>query len=227
MYVNAAEAGDYYFTTHTQSEWDKTDKFAYVLVNNMNAKTINYNQGYNFGYTYTGGVPKNIKAVTFKVTLNAGLNKISVYADHSHIKFDKFELRNYEMAGTTDVQSNSVTGLYGTGLETTTTVASSPKVVTRSVVYDAIPQNATTLDVSTLFVVKGKRDAQTIVAASYDVNGKLLDTKITTANALWNNFMGAKTAGLNVSGAATVKVMLLDGFANLTNLDDVTFTAAQ
>lgn len=219
IYVNAAEAGNYYFTSYSQAEYDRQpEHIATVTVNNLTSKTIPYTQGYNTGFAYTGGVPKHFKAVTFKAELKQGLNKISVYANNGQIVFDKFELRNYEIAGVTDKLTNSSVALYGTGLETTTTVVSSPKVVTRSVVYDAIPAGATTLDVSTLFAVKGKDDAKTIVAASYDVNGKLLDTKITTSNSLWNNIVGAKAAGLNVSGAATVKVMLLDDLTNLTNL---------
>ncbi len=227
VYVNAAEAGDYYFTTYSQAEYDKTeDKNATVTVNNTNSKTITYGAGYNYGYAYTDKTPQHIKAVTFKVALKQGLNKISVCANEAQIRFDKFELRNYEIAGVTDKLTNASKSLYGTGLETTTTVASSPKVVTRSVVYDAIPADATTIDVSTLFVAGGFA-AVPVMIASYDANEKPIDIKVLDPNALWNNFRSAQVKGLNVDGAATVKVMLFDNMTNLFNIDTETFTAAQ
>ena len=221
VFVNAEVAGDYYFTTYTQVRFNAAAKTVTVYVNDTNAQTLTHDTGYDYNYdTAYNSKPRRFRAHTFKVTLNKGLNVIAAVPNHNEIAVDKFEIRNYEVSGTTNVGSVA-NGIYGAAFETTTTVASSPKVVTKSLVYDSIPTGASTIDVSAWVACATDKVNPTLIVASYDSNDRLIDAKISTFYGAAGTLVDAKATGLDVDGAETVKIIELDGLTNLYNIATV------
>ena len=220
--VNVLTAGDYYFTFYTQRNWSDENYKDTVEVNGEEVAAyttwcIEGNNGYN-----------KFKAVATKVTLNAGKNTIVVNTTTAS-RFDKFELGNYEVAlpdnATGDGRYTSGNKYSTTGLETETVFASSPKLITKAKVYDTIPSGVSTIDFSGNYIeVPGGTGNRQVVVATYDAYGKLLSTKLATRPTGQCLAYEVTVEDIDLTGAASVKVMLLDDFTNMTHLETVTFT---
>ena len=229
--VNCLTAGDYCFTSYYTRQFMDSNGINAVKVNG----TLVGNLG-NKCIPFGNNTVVYCKAVPVTVTLQKGRNEISFTPQNNQVAVDRFELTNYQIAdlnrshekdGTTIIDGDTGNKMYfpDAGIEISEVLSSAPKYITKSTVYDTIPE-AETVNIGALYVNNNNNDINLnqVIAAAYDQDGRLINVAMTPAGTYLGFGSPIQIKDFNISGASKIKLMAWNSLESMQPYGNAEFT---